>query len=169
MRGGPPALRVALATSSAVTAWLIWGLHALPWLAWLLSITAVTLLVFGWDKWAARANRRRVAEFDLLMLVLVGGTVGALVAMPLFRHKTIKTAFRRRFWLVIMLQALLLSAWLLRGRFLPQSSTPGAASPAVTATAAKTRPSVIRNATPGLFAGRPVRARSQVRPWSYEM
>lgn len=115
-RGSPPALAVALWISGGATAGLIGGLRALPVLAWLLSINAVTLLVFGWDKWAARANRRRVAEWDLLMLVLLGGTIGALVAMPLFRHKTLKTAFRRRFWLVLILQGILVLAWVFRDR-----------------------------------------------------
>ncbi|MCP5521953.1 MAG: DUF1294 domain-containing protein [Verrucomicrobiales bacterium] len=111
--GSPPALAFGLGLSAAATTGLVWGLNAAPSVGWLASITVVTLAVFGVDKWAARSNRRRVSEFDLLMLVLLGGTLGALVAMPLFRHKTLKTSFRWRFWAVIVLQALLVVGWLL--------------------------------------------------------
>jgi uncharacterized membrane protein YsdA (DUF1294 family) len=90
---------------------MAWGLHAAISVAWLSSITVVTLLVFAFDKWAAIRNRRRVSESDLLLLVLCGGTVGALVAMPVFRHKTLKAAFRWRFWGVVALQILVLLGW----------------------------------------------------------
>ncbi|MCB1128737.1 MAG: DUF1294 domain-containing protein [Verrucomicrobiae bacterium] len=77
----------------------------------MVSTTVVTFLVFGFDKWAAGENRRRVSEFNLLMLVLLGGSIGAFMAMPVFRHKTLKTSFRRRFWGVVALQVLLFGAW----------------------------------------------------------
>ena len=83
-------------------------------LAWalvlLLNVTAV--LVYGFDKWRSRGTGRRVPERTLLWLILLGGWVGAWLAMSLFRHKTAKASFRRwailwtivnPFWLLVWL------------------------------------------------------------------
>ncbi|MFY9343023.1 MAG: DUF1294 domain-containing protein [Planctomycetota bacterium] len=66
-------------------------------LAWGLVLVAnvVTLLVFAFDKWRSRGERRRVAERTLLWFVFATGWIGAWVAMSLFRHKTSKPSFRR--------------------------------------------------------------------------
>ena len=54
----------------------------------------LTFVVFGLDKWKARQGRWRVPEATLLGLAAVGGSVGAWLAMRLFRHKTQKKKFR---------------------------------------------------------------------------
>jgi uncharacterized membrane protein YsdA (DUF1294 family) len=74
----------------------------------------MTFLAYAYDKWAAKAGWGRVAEVDLLILALLGGTLGALLAMRLVRHKTAKLPFRRRFGLVMGLQVLLVALWLFR-------------------------------------------------------
>lgn len=117
--GSPQALPLAFAASAAATAGLVRGLNAAPSVAWLISLTAFTLLAFAYDKQAAKANGRRVAEFDFLILTLLGGTAGAALGMALFRHKTVKTSFRSRFWSVVAFQILLLAAWFLRDHLLP--------------------------------------------------
>lgn len=48
----------------------------------------ITFLLFGWDKHLAVFNKRRVPEFILLMLAILGGAFGALCAMIFFNHKT---------------------------------------------------------------------------------
>ncbi len=83
------------------------------WIAWLASITFVTFLAFGYDKAVAGKGVMRVPEDVLLLLVLAGGTVGALVAMPFFHHKTRKAAFRMRFWGVVAVQALLIGSYVM--------------------------------------------------------
>ena len=40
------------------------------------------------DKWKARKNRWRVRESTLLLIAALGGSVGSLLGMYLFRHKT---------------------------------------------------------------------------------
>ena len=81
--------------------------------AWLCSFSVVTLLVFGLDKLQARRGKWRVSEASLLLLSLLGGTPGALMAMSWFRHKTVKRSFRVAFWFVALAQigALALLWW----------------------------------------------------------
>jgi len=80
-------------------------------LSWLTAITPVTFLAYGYDKATARTGWMRVPEIVLLALTFAGGTAGALVARLLFRHKTVKSSFRVQFWIVICLQAFLISAY----------------------------------------------------------
>jgi len=45
------------------------------------------------DKKHARKGERRVPEFTLFMLTILGGFIGALCGMYIFRHKTRKWYF----------------------------------------------------------------------------
>ncbi len=56
-----------------------------------LAFIAVNLLSFalmGIDKNRARRHRRRISEKTLFLFPLLGGTLGAIAGMALFRHKT---------------------------------------------------------------------------------
>jgi uncharacterized membrane protein YsdA (DUF1294 family) len=57
--------------------------------------------LYAVDKGAARAGRDRISESTLLSLGLVGGWPGVIVAQQALRHKTVKRAFRIRFWLSV--------------------------------------------------------------------
>lgn len=76
--------------------------------AWLLLVNILTWLVYGLDKHAARKSWQRVPEKTLLLLGLVGGWVGALVAQEVFRHKTQKQPFRTWFMLSVILNVVVL-------------------------------------------------------------
>jgi len=78
------------------------------WLAWWLALNAATVLVYGYDKAIAGGKRRRVPERTLLVLALLGGSPGALLAMGLFRHKTAKAGFRRSMMAIVIAQLALL-------------------------------------------------------------
>ena len=80
--------------AALVAGGLVYGLGSGWLLAWVVGASLATLAAFGWDKSAARRGATRVPERVLLGLSLVGGSPGALVAMPLFRHKTVKGSFR---------------------------------------------------------------------------
>ena len=56
------------------------------------------------DKDSAKRGARRTREDTLLLLVALGGALGAGLAMLLFRHKTSKRPFVGRFWLLVALQ-----------------------------------------------------------------
>jgi len=60
-------------------------------LIYLLVINIITFVLFAVDKWKAIHGRWRIRTITLMGFALAGGTVGGLLAMYIFRHKT-KTA-----------------------------------------------------------------------------
>ena len=99
---------------AAVTALATNIAFEIPFLgAWLISINLVTVFVFWFDKRAARIDGLRVPEYILLILALVGGSPGALLAMQGFRHKTRKRSFQIKFWLIVIVQIVAISLVLL--------------------------------------------------------
>ena len=60
---------------------------------YLVLINAITLICFGIDKRKAIIHSRRISERQLLTLAIFGGSLGAILGMKLFRHKTRKRAF----------------------------------------------------------------------------
>ena len=57
-------------------------------------INVVTFALYGIDKWKAIHNRWRIREATLLITALIGGSLGAFIAMQMFRHKTKKWYFK---------------------------------------------------------------------------
>ena len=106
-----PVYRYGLVTFglTIVLAAVLWlGVRLDVVLSWLMAITLVTFLTYGYDKAIAGSERTRVPEKVLRALALAGGTIGALVGMRIFRHKTAKGSFRAKFGLVIIAQILVL-------------------------------------------------------------
>ena len=62
-------------------------------LIYLLAANVAAFLVFGIDKWKAVKGRWRIPEKTLILLAAAGGSVGAWLAMRMFRHKTRKPVF----------------------------------------------------------------------------
>lgn len=93
----------------------LWAVVGSPWgllAIWLVLINLVTFLVFGLDKWKAKRKEkneavRRVPERTLLLLSALGGSVGALLAMRAFHHKTLHRAFKLGVPLILALQIIL--------------------------------------------------------------
>lgn len=55
---------------------------------YLIVINIVTFAVYGADKQKAKEKKWRTPESVLLMLAVLGGSVGALLGMKVFHHKT---------------------------------------------------------------------------------
>lgn len=61
--------------------------------AWMIGVNLLTFALFGIDKRRAIHKRPRIAEAVLFAVSLLGGSVGALLGMQLFRHKTKHLSF----------------------------------------------------------------------------
>jgi len=73
-------------------------------LIYLVVINFVTLAAFAVDKIAAIEKRSRIRIVTLLGLCFIGGSIGGLIAMYLFRHKTKKDYFTVGVPLIIVMQ-----------------------------------------------------------------
>ena len=74
---------------------------------YLVGMTVLTFLLFGIDKRRARRNEWRIAERALFLLSIGGGSIGALIGMHYFHHKTKKRAFRYGIPLISIMQLIL--------------------------------------------------------------
>jgi len=70
----------------------------LPILFIYLVMSVVCFCSYALDKSAARRGERRTPESRLLVLGLLGGWPGAVLAQQWLRHKTVKQPFRQLFW-----------------------------------------------------------------------
>lgn len=68
-----------------------------------LALSILTFVLYAADKRAAQNGRWRTPENTLLIVGLVGGWPGAVVAQQVLRHKTKKLSFRSRFWFTVIL------------------------------------------------------------------
>ena len=91
------------------------GERVTPLLIYLALLNAAALAAMGIDKWRARHDRWRVRERTLFLLALLGGSIGAILGMLLFRHKTRHWYFRYGLPAILLLQ--LAAAWAV-GRYL---------------------------------------------------
>ncbi len=71
---------------------------------YLIGINVIAFIIYGIDKLKAKRNQWRVPEKTLLFLAIIGGSIGALVAMKVFRHKTKHLLFTIGVPLIIILQ-----------------------------------------------------------------
>ncbi|MBX5221634.1 DUF1294 domain-containing protein [Rhizobium sp. NLR8a] len=63
-------------------------------IALLLALNLIVFSIYFLDKQAARQGGWRISERSLLTLALIGGSLGALAAQQILRHKTKKEPFR---------------------------------------------------------------------------
>ena len=74
---------------------------------YLLTINIITFFLFGIDKWKAIRDQWRIPEKTLLLSSLIGGSVGGMVSMRLFHHKTQNPLFRYGMPAIFILQILM--------------------------------------------------------------
>ena len=78
-----------------------------------IAINILAFSLMGTDKANARQNKRRIPEAALFLSALAGGSLGALVGMHFFRHKTKHWYFVAGMPLILILQLAALF-WLVR-------------------------------------------------------
>jgi len=96
-----PYLPIFIFASIYAAATLAWGV---PWLvgAAYLMTSLTCFVAYAIDKAAARNGSWRTPERSLLLLGLVGGWPGALLAQQWLRHKSAMRPFRRLFWVTVV-------------------------------------------------------------------
>ncbi len=62
-------------------------------LGYLLIINMITFIAYGVDKYKAGHEKWRIPEATLIGLAIIGGSIGALLGMRVFHHKTRKPKF----------------------------------------------------------------------------
>ena len=79
---------------------------------WLIVINVLTFILFVVDKERAVKHKYRISEFTLLTLAFMGGSLGALLAMSLVRHKTKKRIFTVGIRLMLVMHVVLLGIYI---------------------------------------------------------
>ena len=77
-------------------------------LYYLIGINIVTFLVYGIDKWQAKQGSWRISEATLLILAIIGGSIGALLGMKVWHHKTMHKKFKYGLPLILLAQIALI-------------------------------------------------------------
>ena len=100
---------------------------------YLIVVNVVTFLVYGIDKWKAVSQRGqsqtrlsyaerkqprpkvkakqgswRISEVTLLILAVIGGSIGALLGMKVWHHKTMHKKFKYGLPLILIIQIILI-------------------------------------------------------------
>lgn len=79
---------------------------------YLIIINLIAFLAMYLDKRKARYGKWRIPERSLFILALIGGSIGAIIGMYTFRHKTKKYRFSIGFPVILVLQIVLIfSIW----------------------------------------------------------
>lgn len=73
-------------------------------LIYILIINVITFFMMWFDKHEAKIGDWRVPERTLFLLVLLGGGIGGIAGMYVFRHKTRKWYFKIGFPAILIMQ-----------------------------------------------------------------
>jgi len=73
-------------------------------LFYILSINVLTFLVYGIDKSKAKNNKWRISEATLMILAIIGGSIGALMGIKIWHHKTKHAKFKYGIPLILIIQ-----------------------------------------------------------------
>lgn len=74
---------------------------------YLFAINIVSFFLYGIDKYKAKKNKWRISEATLLMIAVIGGSIGAWVGMRLWHHKTMHKKFKYGIPVIMIMQVCL--------------------------------------------------------------
>lgn len=74
---------------------------------YLLAINIVSFFLYGIDKYKAKKGRWRISEATLLMMAVIGGSIGAWAGMRLWHHKTMHKKFKYGIPIIFIMQVCL--------------------------------------------------------------
>ena len=75
---------------------------------YLLAINIVSFFLYGIDKYKAKKGRWRISEATLLLMAVIGGSIGAWAGMRLWHHKTMHKKFKYGIPAIIIMQVALM-------------------------------------------------------------
>jgi uncharacterized membrane protein YsdA (DUF1294 family) len=84
-------------------------------LYYFVCVNVLTFFVYGIDKWQARQGKWRISEATLLLLAVIGGSIGAWLGMRVWRHKTMHKKFKYGIPAILMIHIIIigyLSKWI---------------------------------------------------------
>ena len=84
----------------------------------LVAVNLISFTLYGLDKLKAKKGLWRIRESTLLLIAALGGSVGALLGMEVFRHKTKHWQFKVLVPVFFILH-LALAVWLVKSGLLP--------------------------------------------------
>ena len=76
-------------------------------LGYLLAVNIATFFLYGIDKYKAKKGQWRISEATLLLMAVIGGSIGAWAGMRLWHHKTMHKKFKYGIPIIIILQVAL--------------------------------------------------------------
>lgn len=76
---------------------------------YLLAINAVTFIVYGIDKYKAKKAKWRISEATLLLLAVLGGSIGAWIGMKVWHNKTMHKKFKYGIPAILLIQIALMA------------------------------------------------------------
>ena len=75
----------------------------------LFAINAITFVVYGIDKYKAKKAKWRISEATLLLLAVLGGSIGAWMGMRVWHHKTMHRKFKYGIPALLLMQIALMA------------------------------------------------------------
>ena len=76
---------------------------------YLLAINAVAFIMYGIDKYKAKKAKLRIPEATLLLLAVLGGSIGAWMGMKVWHHKTMHKKFKYGIPAILLIQIALIA------------------------------------------------------------
>ena len=75
---------------------------------YLLAINVVAFIMYGIDKYKAKKAKWRIPEATLLLLAVLGGSIGAWMGMKVWHHKTMHKKFKYGIPAILLIQIALM-------------------------------------------------------------
>ena len=76
-------------------------------LGYLLAVNITSFFLYGIDKYKAKKGKWRISETTLLLMAVIGGSIGAWVGMRIWHHKTMHKKFKYGIPIIIIMQVAL--------------------------------------------------------------
>ena len=78
-------------------------------LGYLLAVNITSFFLYGIDKYKAKKGKWRISETTLLLMAVIGGSIGAWVGMRIWHHKTMHKKFKYRIPAILLIQIALMA------------------------------------------------------------